>query len=313
MKNISRSNTIKIIAVFFSSVLLLSCNNKAVDKQENQSNTTNSKSPVEIKLTDDQIKAIGIEIDKISFRNLKTSLKVNGRLELPPQNRAQVSVLVGGIVIEIPVMEGQFVNKGQALATLENSEFLQTQQEYFSTKANLNFAKSEYERQKELQKDNMVNYLFTLVHFGSNIINTYWQIPISKVESIYIQSDGMTALYQAIGETLDKFPQTDPVLVKIFTDGEENQSRGKYNNASSVKTLIDSLEQKDFTITFVGTASDVESIKRNLSIAAGNTLVHDNTEESVKMSFRKSMDATVSYSANVAKGNFTKTLNFYND
>ena len=166
---------------------------------------------------------------------------------------------------------------------------------------------------QELQKDNMVNYLFTLVHFGSNIINAYWQIPISKVGNINISSDGMTALYQAIGETLDKFPQTNPVLVKIFTDGEENQSRGKYNNASSVKTLIDSLEQKDFTITFVGTASDVESIKRNLSIAAGNTLVHDNTEESVKMSFRKSMDATVSYSANVAKGNFTKTLNFYND
>lgn len=155
MKNITISNTTIIFAFIFSSSLLFSCNNKAVDKQENQSESTNSKSPVEIKLTDDQIKAIGIEIDKISFRNLKTSLKVNGRLELPPQNRAQVSVLVGGIVTEIPVMEGQFVNKGQALATLENSEFLQAQQEYFSTKANLNFAKSEYERQKELQKDNI--------------------------------------------------------------------------------------------------------------------------------------------------------------
>lgn len=155
MKNITILNIKIIFAVIFSSSLLFSCNDKAVDKQENQSDTTNLKSLVEIKLTDDQIKAIGIEIDKISFRNLKTSLKVNGRLELPPQNRAQVSVLVGGIVTEIPVMEGQFVNKGQALAILENSEFLQAQQEYFSAKANLTFAKSEYERQKELQKDNI--------------------------------------------------------------------------------------------------------------------------------------------------------------
>ncbi|MCA9381732.1 hypothetical protein KC678_05680 [Candidatus Dojkabacteria bacterium] len=94
--------------------------------------------------------------------------------------------------------------------------------------------------------------------------------------------------------------------------GEENASRGKYNSVFAVKELIDNLEQKDFTITFVGTEADVYEIQRNLSISKGNTLVHDNTAEGVERSFRKSMAATQSYSASVSRGEYTKTLDFYN-
>ncbi|MCA9381734.1 hypothetical protein KC678_05690, partial [Candidatus Dojkabacteria bacterium] len=70
----------------------------------------------------------------------------------------------------------------------------------------------------ELQKDTNVEYLFSLVHFGSDIQTIYWQRPIQEVGFVNIISSGTTALYQAIGETLEKFPQTHPVLVKIFTD-----------------------------------------------------------------------------------------------
>lgn len=164
----------------------------------------------------------------------------------------------------------------------------------------------------ELQKDANVNYLFSLVDFGDNTINkTYWQRPVSEVGHINIRANGGTPLYQAIGETLEGFPQTHPVLVKVFTDGGENASRGKYNTAFAVKTLLASLKDKDFTVTFVGTESDVATIQRALDIAEGNTLVHDNTAEGVTRSFNKSMGATMTYASNVAQGNFTKTLNFY--
>ena len=118
----------------------------------------NESTPVkesEINLTEDQMKAIGIELGSVSYRNLKTTINVNGRLELPPQNRAQVSVLIGGIVKDIPVVEGQFVNKGQILATLENTEFIQAQQDYLAAKASLMYSKAEFERQGELQKENI--------------------------------------------------------------------------------------------------------------------------------------------------------------
>lgn len=154
MNTIIKSNSPFLIAILFSTSILFSCGNKSVVENSplNDSATVNE---TEIKLTDDQIKAIGIELGTVSYRNLKTTLKVNGKLELPPQNKAQVSVLIGGIVKDIPVMEGQFVNKGEILATLENMEFLQAQQEYLSASSNLIFTKAEFERQKELQKDNI--------------------------------------------------------------------------------------------------------------------------------------------------------------
>ncbi len=110
---------------------------------------------IETRLTDEQIKAIELKVGNFSYRNLKSTLKVNGKLELPPQNKAQVSVLIGGIVKEIPIVEGQFVKKGQTLAILENVEFLQTQQEYLENTYALEYLKTEFERQKELQKENI--------------------------------------------------------------------------------------------------------------------------------------------------------------
>ena len=52
-------------------------------------------------------------------------------------------------------------------------------------------------------------------------------------------------------------------------------------------------------------------IQQNLSISAGNTLVHDNTAEGVTRAFNVSNEMSMKYSANVAQGKFTKTLNFY--
>jgi cobalt-zinc-cadmium efflux system membrane fusion protein len=74
---------------------------------------------------------------------------------LPPQNQAQVSLLVGGIVKDILVQEGALVNKGQVLATIENIEFIQLQQDYLQSKSSLVYLKAEFERQKELQKENI--------------------------------------------------------------------------------------------------------------------------------------------------------------
>lgn len=166
---------------------------------------------------------------------------------------------------------------------------------------------------EELQKDSSANYLFTLVHFGSGITRSYWQTPINNVPKINISDYGMTALYQTIGETLSDYDTDDSVLVKIFTDGAENCSRGKFRDVSILKSLIQEKENGNFTITFVGTASDVESIQCELNIAEGNTLIHDNTGAGVEKSFKKSMKATLSYSRSVSQGEFTKTMSFYAD
>ena len=76
-------------------------------------------------------------------------------MEVPPQNKAQVNILTGGIVKTINIREGEFVQSGQILATMDNLEFIQLQQDYLAGLANLVFLKADYERQRDLQKDNI--------------------------------------------------------------------------------------------------------------------------------------------------------------
>lgn len=149
MKFVLKSSMLAILVVVFFSA----CNRKQVDTADKQ---MQSKLPVdEVKLTPEQVKAIGLETGFITQRNLKTALKVNGKLMLPPHNQATVSLLMGGVVENILVTEGQLVTQGQVLATIQNSEFVQLQQDYLQSTATLKFLKADYERQKDLQQENI--------------------------------------------------------------------------------------------------------------------------------------------------------------
>jgi membrane fusion protein, heavy metal efflux system len=141
------------LPIAYCLLLIASCGNKAT---ENKTETTQEvKHHVEVKLTAEQIKAIGLQTGFIQLRNLKTAIKVNGKLMLPPQNQAQVSLLIGGIVKDIFIKEGALVAQGQTLATIQNTEFIQLQQDYLQSSSALTYLKAEFERQKDLQKENI--------------------------------------------------------------------------------------------------------------------------------------------------------------
>src|SRR5690606_32678761 len=80
---------------FMILLLLASCNRTPVAAEE--AATENAHGP-EVELTPEQAKAIALSTGPLEHRDLRSTLKVNGRLTLPPQNEAQVSALIGGIV-----------------------------------------------------------------------------------------------------------------------------------------------------------------------------------------------------------------------
>jgi len=86
---------------------------------------------------------------------LTTTLKINGKLSLPPQHQAQVSILNSGVVKSILVQEGDFVLIGKTLATIANTDIVQTQQDYLENNANLDYLEVEYQRQKSLREENI--------------------------------------------------------------------------------------------------------------------------------------------------------------
>jgi membrane fusion protein, heavy metal efflux system len=109
----------------------------------------------EVALTLLQYKAVGIQTGKIDMRNLNTIVKANGYTNVPAQNNANVSTLIGGTIQNINVLEGVYVAKGKILATVQNLEVVQIQEDYAVSAANIAFLELEYDRQKMLSDENI--------------------------------------------------------------------------------------------------------------------------------------------------------------
>ncbi len=140
--------------LFATAWLFVSCSGHVVTEGTTDETPTVGNT-AEVSLTAEQISAIGLTTGTMEKRGLKTALKANGRLVLPPDKNAQAGVLIGGIVKGIPVQEGQHVEQGQVLATLENLEFLQLQQDYLENAANLRVLDADLKRQQDLHTDNI--------------------------------------------------------------------------------------------------------------------------------------------------------------
>lgn len=110
--------------------------------------------PDNVELTDEQMKAIGIELGHIEPRGITSSFKVNGVLEVPNQFKAKVTSSFNGIVRTLTIVPGSLVQKGQSIGTIVNPDLVNMQQQYLTVNTKLNLAKLEYDRQKTLVTGN---------------------------------------------------------------------------------------------------------------------------------------------------------------
>jgi cobalt-zinc-cadmium efflux system membrane fusion protein len=141
------------IVVISCLTLLLSCSGSS-EKKENNTQEASAKAEEKsegLLLTQRQMDAVGIETGLIEKRNLNAIVKANGQLAVPPQNKADVSILSGGIINHIYVLEGQQVKRGQMLATIANQELIKIQQDYLAAKNNFTYIQAEYDRQTQLK------------------------------------------------------------------------------------------------------------------------------------------------------------------
>lgn len=145
-----------IIYFTFLSLFIISCGEKK-EVAETAAGKTEQKAenPVEApqtiaSLTEEQMKAVGITLGTIEMKELTSTVKANGLLRVPNNNKARITSLYGGIIKTLNVQVGSFVNKGQVIATIANPEFIQLQEDYLTTNSRITFAEQEYRRQREL-------------------------------------------------------------------------------------------------------------------------------------------------------------------
>ncbi len=105
-------------------------------------------------LTAAQIKSIGIVLGSIEKKQLTSSLRANGLLKVPNQNRATITTMSDGVIKSILVQPGNSVRIGQTIAILSSTSIIALQEEYLSVSARVQLAGSDFTRQQELQKGN---------------------------------------------------------------------------------------------------------------------------------------------------------------
>lgn len=134
------------IAVLLLSASCSSAEEKAIEKEETADVSS-------VTLTDAQIKNAGIETGPVQSQRLNTVLKVNGVVDVPPQNIVSVSFPLGGYLKNTTLLPGMHVNRGQVIGIIEDQGLVQLQQDYLMAQARLHFLQQEYERQKELSEE----------------------------------------------------------------------------------------------------------------------------------------------------------------
>ena len=150
-------NFIIIISIMATTMLLSSCGNKSASNQEaehSEEHHDEQENANTATLTAEQMKSIKIELGSIEKKQLTASLKANGILKVPNQNKATATASLGGVIKSILVQTGNTVSKGQTIATIANNSFITMQEEYISVTAKADLSQLEFARQKELQTGN---------------------------------------------------------------------------------------------------------------------------------------------------------------
>jgi cobalt-zinc-cadmium efflux system membrane fusion protein len=154
-----------------------------------------------------------MKIDTLSLRNLSSYVEANGSLEVPPQNEAAITSVVGANIETIEVIEGDKINKGQVVAYLSHPNIIKIQTDYLNAFSNSNFLKNNYERQKKLYNAG--------VGSGANF---------QKAESEYQMSQAMVKGLEA--------------QLKILNINTASVQNGKIAQSITLRSPIDGFVQK---------------------------------------------------------------------
>lgn len=144
----------KYLYIILFSLVLVSCGNS---EKNNETVIEESLKPNEIIISQSQFTSENMELGELKVQSFNHTIKTTGMIDVPPQNKAIISAFLGGYITKTPLLIGDKVKKGQVLVTLENPEFIQIQQEYLEISEQLNYLKSEFNRQKTLFEENITS------------------------------------------------------------------------------------------------------------------------------------------------------------
>ncbi|TXE09526.1 efflux RND transporter periplasmic adaptor subunit [Gelidibacter salicanalis] len=233
--------------------LVMACGtDKNEQKTEESKMATNA-----LVITKAQFEGEKMTFGTIADYDFNTTIKVNGMIDVPTQNKSSVSTFIGGYVTKNPLLVGDEVKKGQYLLTLENTEIVEIQQEYAEVAEQLNFLKSEFTRQKTLYDENITsqkNFLKAESTYKSSL--AHYNGLKKKLQMMHINPASVEK--GTIGSSINLYAPIDGFVTKV------NISNGTYVSPSDV--ILEIIDTEHIHLELSVFEKDILKIKKGQPI-----------------------------------------------
>jgi cobalt-zinc-cadmium efflux system membrane fusion protein len=245
------------IILIIGTIVLASCSGDKIQEQE----TSQPKIETNVSLTDAQIKSANIELGKLEEREISTTLKLNGKIDVPPQNMISVSMPLGGFLKSTKLLPGMHVKEGEIIATMEDQQYIQLQQEYLTEKSKLVFSENEYRRQKEL---NLSKASSDKVFQQSEMEFKNQRITLSalseKLRLIHINPESLSEA--SLSRSINIYSSIDGFVSKV------NVNIGKYVNPSDI--IFELINPSDIHLNLKVFEKDLDKLSIGQKLLAYN-------------------------------------------
>ncbi|SIT98204.1 membrane fusion protein, cobalt-zinc-cadmium efflux system [Epilithonimonas bovis DSM 19482] len=239
---------------------------QCTQKEESAPKTGAPKDENTVSLTDAQLRNAPVETTELSMQSISTVLKLNGKIDVPPQNLVSVSTPLGGYVKSTGLLPGMKVSKGQVIAVIENPQFVQLQQDYLMAKSKYHFAQLDYNRQKKLNQsqassDKVMQMAQSEMNSQQIIMNAIAQ----QLQLVNINAGSVTA--GNIRKSVPVYSSINGFVRKV------NVNIGKYVNPSDV--LFELINPADIHLNLKVYEKDLAMLKTGQRIVAYSNINPD--------------------------------------
>lgn len=213
--------------------LTVSCGAKKANEGVATPDSTSAEAP-DLEMVDfspDQYKSVGVQLGNISYANLSNYIKASGIVAVTPQQTISITSPYGGIIRSTTVIEGIYIRKGQVVATLENPEFIQLQQDYLESSSQLSYLRQDLTRQEELVKENIAAGK-SLQRAGSEYNSMVARVEGLKTKLRQINISPSNVRSGNFTSRVNILAPTAGYVTKVFTNV------GKYLNANEAVAVI---------------------------------------------------------------------------
>lgn len=240
---------------------MYACTNKAVDEEVKELPKEN-----EVSLTDAQFANIGLQVAEPEWGETSEVLKLQGKIDVPPQNLISISVPLGGYLKHTSMLPGTHVKKGQVIAIMEDPQYIQLQQDFLSIANKLHYAELELNRQKELNI-NKANSDKTLqsAEIEYKNLNVEHTALLEKLKLINVNANSLKN--GKISKAINLYSPIDGYVSKV------NVNIGKYVTPSDV--LFELINPSDIHLNLTVFEKDLNKINMGQQVITYNNIKPD--------------------------------------